>query len=302
MRDWHIKPMRDSTARDSGSSSAALLTAALGEPGSGRVRYGAAMAHYRAGTLSAEQLEVYRVASAHDSTDPALLLADLGLPLPVLPAASAETIMRSLLDEADGYLGTFSGPGIAEVRNGVARWRDAAFIPVKTPPNTVVDALLGPSVDACAQERASLAALIAAAAPHLHWITYDLYDRKQIGDAFPVSHAFCSILGENGPLRTTDFDFGLFLIAPQVLYRDHCHPAPELYAPLTGPHGWRFKPDAPLVMKSAHEPVWNEPNRPHLTKVGAVPFLALYCWTRDNDKPARVLPASDWAKLEALRL
>jgi hypothetical protein len=87
-----------------------------------------------------------------------------------------------------------------------------------------------------------------------------------------------------------------------VLYRDHCHQAPELYAPLTGSHGWRFKPGAPLTVKQAHEPVWNEPNRPHLTKVGRVPFLALYCWTRDNDKPARVLHASDWAELEAMRL
>ncbi len=35
---------------------------------------------------------------------------------------------------------------------------------------------------------------------------------------------------------------GLFVIAPHVLYRDHAHAAPELYLPLTGPHGWRFAP------------------------------------------------------------
>ena len=279
-----------------------LLSTALGEPGSGRVRYGAAMALYRDGGLSAEQLEVYRVASAHDRTDPALLLRDNGLPLPAVPAPAAADVLWSLIDEADYYLSTLSGPGVAEVRNGVARWREAKFKTAQTPGNAIVSAHLGAALSALAQTHLALSAAIAAASPHLPWVTYDLYDRKEIGEVFATSHAFCSILGEAGPLQTVDFDFGLFLIAPHVLYRDHCHAAPELYAPLTGPHGWRFRPDATLVVKQAHEPVWNEPNRPHLTKVGPTSFLALYCWTRDNDKPAQVLLASDWAELEAMRL
>lgn len=280
----------------------ALLLTALGEPGSGRVRYGAAMALYRDGALSAEQLEVYRVASAHDRTDPALLLRDNGLPLPASPAPAAEDVLWSLVDEADYYLSTLSGPGIAEVRNGMARWREARFKAVQTLANAVVTDHLGPALSALSKTHLALSAAIAAASPHLPWVTYDLYDRKEIGEAFATSHAFCSILGEAGPLQTVDFDFGLFLIASHVLYRDHCHEAPELYAPLTGPHGWRFRPNAPLVVKQAHEPVWNEPNRPHLTKVGRTPFLSFYCWTRDNDKPARVLPASDWPELEAMQL
>lgn len=281
---------------------AALLSTVLGEPGSGRVRYGAAMALYRDGAITAEQLEVYRVASAHDRTDPAVLLRDSGLPPPDSPAPAAEDVLWSLTDEADLYLSTLSGPGIGEVRSGVAHWRDASFRAVKTPANAVVAQHLPTAMAAVSKTHLALSAAIAAAAPHLPWITYDLYDRKEIGETFAASHAFCSILGEAGPLQTTDFDFGLFLIAPHVLYRDHCHAAPELYAPLTGPHGWRFKPNGPLVVKPAHEPVWNEPHRPHLTKVGPTPFLSLYCWTRDNDKPARVLPASDWTELESLRL
>jgi len=280
----------------------ALLSTALGEPGSGRVRYGAAMALYRDGTLSAEQLEVYRVASAHDRTDPALLLKDNGLPLPATPAPAVEDVLWSLVDEADYYLSTLSGPGIAEVRNGLTRQREARFKALETLVNAVVVEHLAPAIAALSKTHFALSAAIAAASSHLPWVTYDLYNRKEIGETFATSHAFCSILGEAGPLQTADFDFGLFLIAPHVLYRDHCHEAPELYAPLTGPHGWRFRPNTPLVVKQAHEPVWNEPNRPHLTKVGFTPFLAFYCWTRDNDKPARVLPASDWAELEAMRL
>ncbi len=59
---------------------ARLIQAPLGEPGSGRVRYGAAMALYQAGKLSEAQLEVYREASAHDGRDPAFMLAERGLP------------------------------------------------------------------------------------------------------------------------------------------------------------------------------------------------------------------------------
>ena len=67
-----------------------------------------------------------------------------------------------------------------------------------------------------------------------------------------------------------------------------------------GPHGWRFGADRPLVMKPAHMPVWNPPEQPHLTRVGPLPFLAIYVWTRDVTLPARILPSTDWDRLEML--
>ena len=71
---------------------------------------------------------------------------------------------------------------------------------------------------------------------------------------------------------------------------------------MTGPHGWRFGPGTPLIVKPAHEPVWNPPDAPHMTKIGPVPFLCIFGWTKDVMLPARVLPAADWAELEALRI
>ncbi len=61
---------------------ARFLDAPLGQPGSGRVRYGAAMALYAQGQISAEVLEVYRIASAHDGRDPSVILREMGLPVP----------------------------------------------------------------------------------------------------------------------------------------------------------------------------------------------------------------------------
>ncbi len=166
----------------------------------------------------------------------------------------------------------------------------------------MVDAQLGHALAALAPTHLALAAAIAGASPALNWITYDSYPPDQIGAAFRNAHAFASLIGTQAPYFAADFDFGLFLVAPHVLYRDHCHAAPELYAPLTGPHGWRFGVDRPLVLKPAHDPVWNDPFRPHLTKVGPTPFLAFFGWTRDVNEPASVLPATDWPALEALIL
>ncbi|MFM7275408.1 MAG: dimethylsulfonioproprionate lyase family protein [Gammaproteobacteria bacterium] len=208
--------------------------------------------------------------------------------------SAAESPIAALVVAADAYLARCPGEGVSAVRAGIA----AAHGPVApcVAPNAVCDAHLAAALDALRPQEPALALAIANAAACLPWITYDLYDPAKIGESFRTGHAFAQLL------HAEDFDLGLFLIAPNVLYRDHAHPAPELYAPLTGPHGWRFGPGGPLEIRPAHQPVWNPPHHPHLTKVGPLPFLAFYGWTRDVDAPAYVLPADDWGMLEALRL
>lgn len=281
---------------------ASLLATPLGLPGSGRLRYGAAMDLWRQGRLSPEVLEVYRICSARDGDDPALLLAQRDLAAPPADAAGPTDRIGALIDEVDLYLSSLSGPGLAEARAGITAARSGRIEPRPARMNPVVTAHLGAALAQLATGQPTLAARIAIAAADLDWITYDVYPRHEIGEAFATGHAFASLVGEEAPLQARDFDLGLLLIAPHLLYRDRCHRAPELYVPLTGPHGWRFGPGRPLVLKPAHVPVWNDPWRPHLTKVGPVPFLAIFGWTRDVNDPARVLPADDWAELEALRL
>lgn len=275
------------------------LNAPLGQPGSGRVRYGAAMALYSAGRISAEVLEVYRIASAHDARDPLATLRERGLPLPEMPMPT--NAMTQLYAEARDYLLTLAHPGAPEVRAGLpADPGPAQKMPLRK--NAVVDEWLQPALQLVFKDRPTLAAAISGAAQELEWITYDLYPLEEIGNAFATGHAYASIMGGASPFAATDFDLGIFLIAPDVLYRDHRHAAPELYAPLTGPHGWRFGVGRPLIVKAAHQPVWNPSNQPHLTKVGAVPFLCLFVWTKDVNEIAEVLPASDWPILEAQKI
>jgi Dimethlysulfonioproprionate lyase len=147
----------------------------------------------------------------------------------------------------------------------------------------------------------SLADATAAADPYLRWITYDAYPKDEIGQPMLHNHAFAELIGsEEAPLQADDFAMGVFLIGPNILYRDHCHPAPELYLPYNGPSSWRFD-RGQWAQRRAGQPVWNEANAVHATLVGADPLLMVYAWTQDVALPAVVVPASDWAEIEGSR-
>lgn len=207
-----------------------LIATPLGLPGSGRVRYGAAMALFRDGRIGEGELEVYRIASADDAEDPARLMAERGLEPFASPAVGAAARLARLAEEAETYLASLPGPGPSEVRLGLARRTEPPH-PGSPRNHKVVDAHLAPALETLAADRPALAAAIAAAAPDLAWTAYDAYPRDAIGEAFADGHAFASLMGDGAPYPAEDFDLGLFLIAPHVLYRDHRHKAPELYAP-----------------------------------------------------------------------
>ena len=276
------------------------LSLPLGAKGSGRARYAAAMQMYAQGLISPAALEVSRIASARDGQDPAPMLAEIGVKDVMQPASATDHVAR-LIDEADRYIATLPGRGVAEVRAGLNQWR-SGDLRVTPQANAVVSQHLSAALTPLRATHLALAQAIEGAASHLKWITYDGYPLDEIGTGFARGHAYASLIGEAGNIKARDYDLGIFLIAPHVLYRDHHHAAPELYAPLTGPHGWRFGPQTPLIIKPAHHPVWNDAHRPHMTKVGPTPFLALFGWIRDVTQVAQVIPAPDWPALEALRL
>ncbi|PZF77602.1 hypothetical protein DK847_09375 [Aestuariivirga litoralis] len=256
---------------------------------------------FRQGLLSEAQLDAYREASPFDSRDPAVLLRDRGLPPPPPWAATPRARLQALFVAARDYLDTLAHPGAADVSACFSRCAAPGELPAARS-HPVADRWLEPALTAARALQPHLAQAIANAAPHLAWGIYDPYPRSEIGDGFAEGHAFASIAGEDAPFLAEDLEIGLLLMAPHLVYRDHCHAAPELYAPLTGPHGWRFGPGRSLIVKAAGEPVWNPALQPHLTKVGQVPFLCLFVWTRDVKEPARVIPAGDWAALETAAL
>lgn len=206
-----------------------------------------------------------------------------------------ETAIRNLVAEIETYLLQLNDPHIATVIEGIDTWARGTIAPVQSRALPVCDHL---DTALQAMGKTSLTMAINDARPFLCWISYDAYPRDEIGALFADNHGFASIIGERCLLEAVDFDLGLFLIAPNLFYRDHHHAAPELYAPLTGPHGWRFSPGDPLVWKEAHEPVWNRAWQPHATMTGDTPFLSIFCWTKDVALPAKVIPSPDWPTLE----
>lgn len=215
----------------------------------------------------------------------------------------AEDAIRRLIAEIDAYLSRLTGDegreGRAEIRAAIGKATGVPFTPM--PPATL------PPIDShfdralavtAAQGEPALAQAFREAAPHLTWVTYNAYDPQKIGPAFGRGHAFASLIGEASVLYAKDFELGIFLIAPHTFYRDHHHPAPELYAPLTGPHGWRFGTGTAFEWRDAHQPVWNEANRIHATMTGEEPFLCVFGWTKDVRLPAVTIPSDDWDAID----
>lgn len=56
-----------------------LVTTPLGQPWSGRARYGAAMFFYQSGWMDAGALEVYRLSSRLDGQDPLPIIRERGV-------------------------------------------------------------------------------------------------------------------------------------------------------------------------------------------------------------------------------
>jgi Dimethlysulfonioproprionate lyase len=193
--------------------------------------------------------------------------------------------------------------GIGEVLDALAgvTLRPSDVILPKPGRQPICDAVDDVLALARQQGMRSLADATAAADPYLRWIIYDAYPRDEIGKAMLHNHAFAELIGsEEAPLQADDFAMGVFLIGSNILYRDHRHPAPELYLPYNGPSSWRFD-RCRWEQRGAGQPVWNEANAVHATLVGSEPLLMIYAWTRDVALPSVIMPASDWAEIEGRR-
>jgi hypothetical protein len=129
-----------------------------------------------------------------------------------------------------------------------------------------------------------LAAKLAAVEEHLSWRHSASYSDALLGEGFMDDYGWCELVGRHGFFAGDDFRLGLMLLGPARHYRDHYHPAPELYWPLTGPTLWR-RGGGEFEAKAAGATIWHEPNVVHATRTGPQPLLAVWCWTRDTAFP-----------------
>ncbi len=121
-----------------------------------------------------------------------------------------------------------------------------------------------------------------------------------VGAGYLNGNMHCVLVGPDGcALKSDDLLFGLFLLTPQTLYRDHNHKAPELYLNLSGVSGWRFGGGS----WRDYDPgtiLWNAPYAVHATRVYGEPWLSIFAWTDHIDSICNVVPADDWHDVETL--
>ena len=128
----------------------------------------------------------------------------------------------------------------------------------------------------------AVAAAIAACEDDLHWTQNPNYRDESFAD----DYAYCELIGSQGFFPGDDFLLGLMIIGPQRVYRDHHHPAPELYWLLSGPTDWS-RASGPYVAQQAGDTLWHPPNLMHATRTHHGPLLAVWAWTQDVKTPAR---------------
>jgi Dimethlysulfonioproprionate lyase len=134
----------------------------------------------------------------------------------------------------------------------------------------------------------ALAAALAALDGHLKWCQTSSNTDTLLGEGFSQNYGWCEIVGPKGFFKGDDFLLGLIMLGPGCHYKDHYHPAPELYWPLTGPTLWK-RGDGGFVEKSAGEIIWHAPHEIHATKTAGRPLLAVWSWTRDTHVAAKLV-------------
>ena len=129
---------------------------------------------------------------------------------------------------------------------------------------------------------------IAATSQHLRWMQTKSYTDALLGEGFSANYAWCDLIGPAGFFPGDDFIVGLLMLGPNRHYKDHYHPAPELYWPMTAPSLWR-KADSDFIPRAAGEIIWHPSMTTHATKTSDKPLLAIWAWTRDVKTPAKLV-------------
>ena len=196
-------------------------------------------------------------------------------------------------------------PGVIDVLAGLSRHLDNSHSARVEKPVLPADreALLDRAIDGVTDPLLQpMANQIRKARNSLTWrVDYGLFypEDADVGQAYLDGNMHSELIGPNGCVfLDNDFSLGLFMLAPETLYRDHDHAAPELYFNLTGPCGWRFD-KGEWQDFNAGSLVWNPEGLAHAMKTYDQPFLSVYSWTSNVNSLCRVVPADDWQEIEA---
>lgn len=202
---------------------------------------------------------------------------------------TAFTLLRSLIDGIAAALAKSAEDGPKQVLRRLFEQEldethfvqpaPAGLLVLRYLPECILEAQL---VDVAISEN------LAAVAGHLRWRRTSAHTDAVLGEGFTANYGWTQLIGPSGFFRGNDFLLGLLMLGPHRHYRDHFHPAPELYWPLTSGTLWRREP-RPLTEEPAGTMIWHEPNQIHAMETCQKPLLALWAWTRDTTTSATLI-------------
>ena len=195
---------------------------------------------------------------------------------------------RRLIAAITRGLSVRPGEGVAEVLGGLSR-QDLGRAAQRVPEPRGLPVLV--HLPSCIGETMlldpNLAAAIAAVEDDLRWMQSSSYTDELLGEGFKANYGWAEIVGPYGFFAGDDLLLGLLMLGPDRHYRDHYHPAPELYWPLTSGSLWS-RDGAPFAEKPQGATIWHPSMALHATITRDTPLLAVWCWTRDTATPARL--------------
>ena len=117
------------------------------------------------------------------------------------------------------------------------------------------------------------------------------YDNNSgVGNQYLTGNMHTELIGpKNGSFKSNELRLGLFLLEPNIFYKDHKHEAPELYLNLTNGTQWRFE-EMSWQEKKSGSIVYNEPFRVHAIQTKQNPFLSVWCWSTNPTTKCVVVP------------
>lgn len=124
---------------------------------------------------------------------------------------------------------------------------------------------------------------IASAADGLEW--RQTYSAADFGPAFLERYGWTELIGQRGPIPSTEIACGFLMLGPDTDYPSHAHEAEELYVPLAGTALW-MRAEEGFVSRPVSVPIHHPAWMPHAMRTRAEPLLALYVW-RAGDLAAK---------------
>ena len=126
----------------------------------------------------------------------------------------------------------------------------------------------------------------------LYWKTDDgeYYEKNSsVGRNYLNGNMNTELIGPNdGFFKSDKLKLGIFFLEQKIFYKDHKHPAPELYLNLTDGTKWRFG-EKKWLKKKPGSIIYNSPNNPHGMKVGEIPFVSIWCWPKNHSQKCIVI-------------